>query len=62
MTQKKLWCNLQTDDERIAFLESGAACRTGIIAPVMVAEIVALYRKLQAAETEMLRLREVQTV
>lgn len=39
-----LWCDLQTDAERIEFLESGRACETGIIAPVMVAEIVELLR------------------
>ena len=35
-----LWSDLESDDERIAFLESGRAHDTGIIAPVMVAEIV----------------------
>jgi len=35
-----LWSDLESDDERIAFLESGRACDTGIIAPVMVAEVV----------------------
>ena len=35
-----LWCDLVDDRERIAFLESGRAWATGIIAPVMVDEIV----------------------
>ena len=52
MNQKLLWCDLQSDEDRILFLESGAACDTGIIAPVMVGEIIALYRKLQAAQSE----------
>ena len=37
-----LWCDLKTDEERIAFLESGRAHATGIIAPAMVDEIVKL--------------------
>jgi hypothetical protein len=49
---QKLWCDLVSDEERIAFLESGAACDTGIIAPAMVGDIIALYRKLQAAQNE----------
>lgn len=35
-----LWADLESDDERVAFLESGRAHQTGIIAPVMVDEIV----------------------
>lgn len=30
------WCDLKTDEERIAFLKSGRACETGIIAPSIV--------------------------
>jgi hypothetical protein len=52
MNQRLLWCDLQSDEDRILFLESGAACDTGIIAPVMVGEILALYRKIQAAKNE----------
>lgn len=46
----KPWCDLQNDEDRIRFLESGAAFDTGIIAPAMVSEI--LYRKIQAAKNE----------
>lgn len=49
----RLWCDLKTNEERIAFLESGEACDTGIIAPVMVGEIITLYKKLIAAEDAM---------
>jgi hypothetical protein len=45
----KLWCDLEIDSERVEFLLSGRACDTGIIAPVMVGEIVTLYRRIQAA-------------
>jgi hypothetical protein len=37
---KLLWSDLESDEERVAFLESGRAYETGIIAPVMVDEIV----------------------
>ncbi len=50
MTQEKLWCDLQTDVERIEFLQSGRACETGIIAPAIVNDIIAQYRKLQAVK------------
>lgn len=39
-----LWCDLVDDAERIAFLESGRAVETGIIAPVMVPEIIEVFR------------------
>lgn len=35
-----LWCDLETDEERIAFVESGRASATGIIAPAMTDEFV----------------------
>ena len=35
-----LWCDLETDEERIAFLESGRASVTGVIAPAMTDEVV----------------------
>lgn len=35
-----LWCDLNTDEERILFLESGRAYETGIMAPVMIDEVV----------------------
>lgn len=35
-----LWSDLETDEERIAFIECGRAYDTGIIAPVMQDEIV----------------------
>ena len=35
-----LWADLLSDEERIAFLESGRACETGIIAPAIVDDIV----------------------
>lgn len=39
-----LWCDLVSDAERIAFLESGRAVETGIIAPVMVPVVVEVFR------------------
>jgi hypothetical protein len=39
-----LWCDLDNDQERIEFLECGRAYETGIIAPVMVPEIIAAFR------------------
>jgi len=39
-----LWCDLVDDAERIAFLESGRAVETEIIATVMVPEIVEVFR------------------
>ncbi len=39
-----LWCDLVSDEERIAFLESGRAVKTGIIAPEMVAEVAQAFR------------------
>lgn len=39
-----LWCDLVSDAERIAFLESGRAVATGLIAPAMVSEIVEVFR------------------
>lgn len=49
MTDNRLWCDLETDAERVEFLLSGRACDTGVIAPAMVGEIVTLYRRIQAA-------------
>ena len=40
-----LWCDLVSDEERIAFLESGRAVQTGIIAPEIVAELVQAFRQ-----------------
>lgn len=39
-----LWSELETDEERIAFLTSGRAYDTGIVAPVMTEEIVQALR------------------
>lgn len=39
-----LWSDLTDDEERVAFLESGRAWETGIIAPVMVDEIINAFK------------------
>ena len=39
-----LWCDLQTDEERIEFLESGRACVTGIIASSLVEDVAHAFR------------------
>lgn len=39
-----VWGDLVSDEERIAFLESGRAVASGIIAPAIVPEIVAAFR------------------
>ena len=39
-----IWCDLENDQERIEFLECDRAYETGIIAPVMVPEIIAAFR------------------
>ena len=35
-----LWCDLQTDEEKVEFLESGRAYDTGVIAPSLVGDFV----------------------
>lgn len=52
-----LWDDLETDEERIKFLESGRAAATGIIAPSMIAEIVSVFRRAQKVETDLDDLR-----
>lgn len=47
-----LWCDLVSDAERIAFLESGRAVETGIIAPVMVPEIIEVFRFLASVQAQ----------
>jgi hypothetical protein len=42
---KKLWNDLQKDQERIEFLKSGRAEETGIIATAMVPEIISLFEQ-----------------
>ena len=44
-----LWCDLQTDRERLEFIQSGRAVHTGILAPVMVEDLVEVYRRIDAA-------------
>lgn len=53
-----LWCDLQSDEERIVFLESGRARDTGIIAQVMVDEIVNAFRVRIAAENLRVKARD----
>lgn len=53
-----LWSDLKTDAERIDFLKSGQAIATGVIAPSVVPEIIAVYRRLEKAEAENAKLRK----
>jgi hypothetical protein len=55
----KLWADLDTDAERIEFLESGQAINTGIIAPSMIAEIVSVFRRVETAEADLAEARAV---
>jgi hypothetical protein len=41
---KLLWSELESDEERIEFLESGRAQETGIIASVTVPDVVKAFR------------------
>ena len=43
-TAKRLWSDLVTDNDRLSFLESGRAVETGIIAPVLVPDIIDLVK------------------
>lgn len=45
--KNKLWCDCTTDEQKIEFVQSGRAVETGIIATVLVPELIALlkYRK-----------------
>ena len=44
-----LWGDLQTDRERLEFIESGRAVDTGILAPAMVEDLIEVYRRIDAA-------------
>jgi len=44
-----LWGDLQTDRERLEFIESGRAVDTGILAPAMVEDLAGVYRRIDAA-------------
>jgi hypothetical protein len=46
---KLLWGDLQSDRERLAFLESGRAVDTGILAPAMVEGLAGVYRRIDTA-------------
>lgn len=46
-----LWCDLVSDEERIAFLESGRAVKTGSIAPEMVGDVVQAFRQKITADS-----------
>lgn len=50
--QNKLWCDLKSDCEKAEYLRSGRAVETGIIAPAMVDEIVAIYEERAAKPME----------
>ena len=41
--KNNLWCDLKTDQQKVEFLKSGRAFETGIIAQVVVDDIVSLY-------------------
>jgi len=44
-----LWGDLQTDRERLEFIESGRAVDTGILAPAMVEDLAEVYRRIDEA-------------
>ena len=44
-----LWCDLQTDRERLEFITSGRAVDTGILAQAMVEDLAEVYRRINAA-------------
>jgi hypothetical protein len=44
-----LWGDLQSDRERLEFIESGRAVDTGILAQAMVEDLVEVYRRIDAA-------------
>jgi hypothetical protein len=44
-----LWGDLQTDRERLEFIESGRAVDTGILAQAMVEDLTEVYRRIDAA-------------
>jgi hypothetical protein len=44
-----LWCDLQSDRERLEFIESGRAVDTGILAQAMVEDLTEVYRRIDAA-------------
>lgn len=44
-----LWCDLQTDREKLEFIRSGRAVDTGILAPAMVEDLVEVYRRIADA-------------
>ena len=46
---KLLWGDLQTDRERLVFIESGRAVDTGILAPAMVEDLAGVYRRIDEA-------------
>jgi hypothetical protein len=46
---KLLWGDLQTDRERLEFIESGRAVDTGILAQAMVEDLTEVYRRIDAA-------------
>lgn len=40
-----LWGDLKTDDERLEFIRCGRAVSTGIIAPAIVDDLIAVFEK-----------------
>lgn len=40
-----LWCDCETDEDKILFLESGRAWETGIISKELAEEFVAILRR-----------------
>ncbi|MFN6162958.1 MAG: hypothetical protein ACK5AC_11365 [Planctomycetota bacterium] len=41
-----LWCDLTSNEERLEFIISGRATDTGIVARVMIADLVEVYSEL----------------
>jgi len=44
-----LWCDLENDRERLAFIKSGLAVDTGILAQTMAEDLVEVYRRIDEA-------------
>jgi hypothetical protein len=47
-----LWCDCETDEERLAFISSGRAWETGIISKELIPQIAGIYLELIRLRTE----------
>ena len=56
--ENSLWCDCETDDERVEFLRSGRAWDTGTIAPPLVDAMADLFERARNAEKEIVEGKE----